>query len=182
MPTATRLLTAEEFWSLPSSRWAELIDGVPIEMSPPGPEATGIAATITWLLSTYVRPRALGKVFTDVGTIIRRNPDAVRAPDVAFIRAERVPAGGFPARGFTDVVPDLVVEVVSPGDTAAEVQSKVREWLEAGVRLVWVVYPSSRTVNVARSLLDRETLAVGDVLDGGDVIPGFICPVEDLFA
>ena len=118
---------------------------------------------------------------TDPGVIVRRNPDAVRAPDVAFIRADRVPPNGMP-KAFSEIVPDLIVEVVSPGDSAAEVQSKVREWIEAGARLVWVVYPNDRSVNVIRSLQDRQALAATDSLDGGDVLPGFACSVAEIFA
>lgn len=180
MATTTQLMTAEEFWNYPSSRWCELIDGVPIEMCPAGFEATTIAGTIAWLVSSHARPLDLGYVLTDPGVILRRNPDAVRAPDVAFIRAGRIPPEGMP-KAFSDIVPDLIVEVVSPGDTAAEVQAKVREWLEAGARLVWVVYPNDRTVNVIRSLQDREVLAATDTLDGGDVLPGFACSVAEMF-
>jgi Uma2 family endonuclease len=181
MATTTKLLTAEEFARYPSSRWCELIDGVPVELSPPGGEATGIAGTVTWLLSAHVRPRGLGRVLTDPGVRVRRNPDTVRAPDVAFLGAERIPAGGLPT-GYLDVVPDLIVEVVSPSNTGPEIQAKVREWIEAGARLVWVVYPANKTVHVVRSLQDRETLTVDDTLEGGDVIPGFSCPVAEIFA
>ena len=180
MATTTRFLTAEEFFELPSSRWCELIDGVPIETMPSGWEATGIAGTITIRLGIFVEPRRLGRVLTEPGVILRRNPDAVRAPDVAFVQADRIPAGGLP-KAFSEIVPDLIVEVVSPSNTAAEIQGKVREWIEAGARLVWVVYPVSRTVEVIRSLLDRETLSPGDTLDGGAVLPGFSCPVEEIF-
>lgn len=181
MATATTLLTAEEFWDHPSSRWCELIDGVPIERCPPGYEATTIAGTVTWLLSGHVRARGLGYVLTDPGVIVRRNPDAVRAPDAAFIRAGRMPMGRVPER-YSDIVPDLIVEVVSPGDRAAEIQTKIREWIEAGARLVWVIYPSSKAVHVIRSLQDREALGVDDTLDGGDVLPGFSCSVAEIFA
>lgn len=181
MATSTRLLSAEEFWSHPSNRWCELIDGVPIEMSPPGFEATTVAATIAGLVFAHVRPRRLGYVLTDPGVILRRGPDAVRAPDVAFIRADRVPPEGMP-KAYSDIVPDLIVEVVSPSDRPAEVQGKVREWLEAGARLVWVVYPSNRTVDVIRSLQDRAVLGVTDTLDGGSVLPGFACSVAEIFA
>jgi Uma2 family endonuclease len=105
----------------------------------------------------------------------------VRAPDLAFVCRERLPPENQP-RGFWEIAPDLVVEVVSPNDTRAEIQLKVREWIEAGVRLVWVVYPDSRTVEVIRTLLDREELTADDTLDGGDVLPGFSCAVAELFA
>jgi Uma2 family endonuclease len=173
-------MTAEEFWDHPSSRWCELIDGVPVEMSPPGFEATTTAGSVVWLLSAHVRPNHLGYVLTDPGVIVRRNPDAVRAPDAAFIRADRIPPTGMPQR-YSDIVPDLIVEVVSPGDRPAEIQTKIREWIEGGARLVWVIYPASKTVHVIRSLRDREVLGVDDRLEGGDVLPGFSCSVVELF-
>jgi Uma2 family endonuclease len=180
MATATKLLTAEEFFDHPSSRWCELIDGVPIEMSPPGFEATTTAGSVIWLLSAHVRPGGLGHVLTDPGVILRRNPDLVRAPDAAFIRSGRIPVGQMPT-GYSDIVPDLIVEVVSPGDRPSEIQTKIREWIEGGARLVWVIYPATKTVQVIRSLQDREVLGVDDRLSGGDVLPGFSCSVAEIF-
>ncbi len=180
MATATRLLTADDVFKLPSDLRCELIDGVLIETSPPGPEHGMIAATITRLLGTHVRANRLGIVFGEAGFIVRRGPDTVRAPDAAFIRADRVPPTG-PPKTFWETAPDLVVEVVSPNDTPAEVQAKIHNWIEAGVRLAWVVYPSSHRVVVVRSLQAREELTEEDVLSGEDVVPGFECPVHEIF-
>lgn len=83
--------------------------------------------------------------------------------------------------GYWDIAPNLVAEVVSPNDIAAEVQSKVQMWLESGVRLVWVVYPDTRSVVVYGSLKEISTLTTGDTLDGGTVVPGFECPVSGVF-
>lgn len=83
--------------------------------------------------------------------------------------------------GFWAVAPDLVAEVVSPNDTAQDVQAKVVEWLAAGVRLVWVVYPDERMVTEYRSLSQVRVLTARDSLDGSDVVPGFTCPLSDLF-
>ena len=173
-------MTADDLFKLPSDLRCELIDGVLIKMAPPGVEHGGIQATLAFLMSEHVRPSRLGRVVTESGFVLRREPDTVRAPDVAFIRAERIQPGRLPAK-YWDLAPDLVVEVVSPSDTASEIQSKVREWVEAGVRLVWVVYPESRTMNVIRSLGDRVTLSTEDTLDGGSVVPGFSCRVAELF-
>lgn len=118
-----------------------------------------------------VRPLGLGRVLTEAGFILRRNPDAVRAPDVAFIRTDRIPPEGLPRR-YWELAPDLIVEVVSPSDTPAEVLGKVREWIEAGVRRVWVVYPVPKPVHVIQSLMERQILGVHDRLDGGDIVPG----------
>lgn len=180
MAVTTRLMTAEEFWNWPYHEQFELIDGVLIETMPSGGKATAVAGAIVGLLFVYARPGRLGVTLTEPGVIIRRNPDTVRAPDAAFVRQERVPPGGIPDP-FLDFTPDLIVEVMSPSNTLPEMQAKVREWLEAGARLVWVVYPARRTVEVIRSLFDRVTLSVEDTLDGGEVLPGFSCRVTELF-
>ena len=178
MAKTITLLTAEDLERLGSDCRCELIDGVLVEMPPVGGPHGRITATLVVLLHPVAS--RLGRLYTELGCILRRNPDRVRAPDLAFVRRERIPAEGEP-RGFWEIAPDLVVEVISPNDTPAEIQLKVREWIEAGVRLVWVVYPDSRTMTVVRSLLDREELAADDILDGGDVLPGFACRVADLF-
>jgi Uma2 family endonuclease len=180
MAQTVELLTADDLFKMPSSLRYELIDGVLIEMSPPGEEHGGVAGNIAGLLFVYAREHRVGRVLTEVGYIVRRNPDTVRAPDVAFVRTERIP-GGQLSRRFSQVAPDLIVEVVSPYDTPTEVQTKVHEWIEFGVNLVWVVYPESRTVTIIRSLQERFNLTHEDVLDGGEVLPGFSCRVSELF-
>jgi Uma2 family endonuclease len=100
---------------------------------------------------------------------------------VAFVAAGRLSADR-PPKGFVELAPDLVAEVVSPSDSAREVEEKVQDWLSAGVRLVWVVHPSTRSVTVYRSLQDIRVLTESDTLNGADVLPGFTCPVRDLFS
>jgi len=173
------LLTAEDVEKLPSDLKCELIDGVLIEMSPPGNLHGRIVINVTLALSR-AEAMGLGRLFGEVGFIIRRGPDTVRAPDACFFQAGRVPAASV-SPAFWSVPPDLLVEFVSHWDTAAEIQTKVREWFEFGVGLVWVVYPESRTIHVIRSLQDRQILTVGDMLEGGDVLPGFSCAGADLF-
>ncbi len=178
MAKTTTLLTAEDLERLGSDARYELIDGVLVEMPPVGGPHGRIVVTLGVLLHPTVS--GLGHLYAELGCILRRNPDLVRAPDLAFFRSDRIPRGGEP-RGFWEIAPDLVVEVISPNDTPGEIQSKVREWIEAGVRLVWVVYPDSRTVRVIRSLLDREELGADDTLGGGEVLPAFSCRVAELF-
>lgn len=179
MAQTVTLLTAEDIEKLPSDLHCELIDGVLIEMSPPGNPHGRVVAKVTGAL-LKAETMGLGLVFGEGGFILRRGPDTVRAPDVSFFGAGRVlPSSPRPA--FWQVAPDLVVEVVSTWDTTAEIQTKVREWIEFGVKLVWVVYPETRTVHVIRSLQERLTLSEGDILDGGDVLPGFSCSVAELF-
>jgi Uma2 family endonuclease len=104
----------------------------------------------------------------------------VLAPDIAFIRRERLPEGEFPP-GFCSLVPDLVVEVVSPHDSYADVQAKAREWLAGGVAVVWVVDPKRRVVEVWRSESDRQRLGENEILTGAPVLPNFQISVRALF-
>jgi Uma2 family endonuclease len=179
MATIQKLLTAEEYALLPESRWTELIDGVVVEVSPPGGEH-GHRQLVIGSVLRRTELSGAGHGFCELGCVIRRSPDLVRAPDVAFIREERVGAAGIP-KAFWIGAPDLVVEIVSPWDRPGEIQTKIREWIEAGARQVWVVYEDSRTVHVIRSLQDRLVMGVEDVLDGADAVPGFSCRVSELF-
>ena len=106
----------------------------------------------------------------EAGFQLAHDPDTVRAPDVAFVRAERFPPGG--VKGFFQGPPDIAVEVVSPSDRASEVAAKVQDWLQAGCSMVWVVDPENRTVTVHRSRKDITVLTEADMLTGGDVLPG----------
>ena len=180
MVKLAQLLTAEDVLSLPSSVHCELIDGVLIEVPPANAQHGGIAFRAGSLFDAFARPRGLGMVFVEVGFILRRNPDTVRAPDAAFVRAGRIPPGG-PPNTFWEIAPDIAVEVISPGDRPAEVQAKIREWVEAGTPAVIVVYPEGRRVTLVRSLLEREELDENDVIEGLDALPGFSGRVADLF-
>lgn len=181
-PPATRLLTAEDLWAMPEhGGHCELVKGELIEMPPAGAEHGATAFDLGVHLGNFVRTHRLGRVCAaKTGFILARNPDTVRAPDVAFVAAERLPSP-LPTN-FLELAPDLVVEVVSPGDTAQEVEDKVADWLTAGTRLVWVIYPRSRMVHVHRPHAPSRRLTAADALDGEDVVPGFSCPVMDLFA
>ncbi len=179
MATATRLLTAEDLYRLPADVRCELVDGVLIELSPPGNVHARVAMK-AGLVFARAEAMGLGFVLGEGGYIVRRAPDTVRAPDAAFMVADRVALADLP-QGFSETVPDIVVEVVSPWDTPGEIQAKIREWIEAEVRLVLYVYPESRTVHAIRSLTDRRELTSSDALDLGDILPGFSCPVADFF-
>lgn len=173
------LVTADELFEMGDAFRGELVDGVLIEMPPPGPLHGRIASKIVRVFGR-LEDTGLGLVVVECGFILRRNPDTVRGPDVAFFARERVPPTGFPV-AYWDVLPDVVVEVMSPSNTPAEVQAKIREWLEAGVRLVLVVYPETRSVEAIRSLQDRRRLSIEDILDAGDVLPGLTFPVAQIF-
>jgi Uma2 family endonuclease len=152
-----------------------------VMMSPAGFEHGRIAMAIGTALTNYVKLRGLGVVTgAETGYQIGHDPDTVRAADVGFIRAERVPPEL--TLGFFDGAPDLAVEVLSPGDRAGEVLAKIQEWLIAGCRAVWLVDPVRRTVSV----YDRQdrvvTASVAQEVRGGDVLPGFALPVAEIFA
>jgi Uma2 family endonuclease len=116
-----------------------------------------------------------------VGFVLRRDPDTVRAADIAFVRRERLPAGDLP-RGFFEGAPDLVVEILSPSDRYTDILRKVSEWLEAGAAMVWVVDPEHHGVMVFRSDGTLRLLGESDSLEGEEVLPGFRYPVGELFS
>ena len=134
-------------------------------------------------LRVYAKEHSLGPVYAaGTGFRLARNPDTVRAPDVAFVRRERFPlpqeqrvSAYFPG------APDLAVEVVSPDDKADEVIRKVEDWLSHRAQLVWVVYPRQRMVMVYRADGTVKRLNAGDTLDGEDLLPGFSCQVMEIF-
>jgi len=178
-----RLLTADDLLNLPDDGYRyELLDGELIRMAPTGGEHNDVGGNIYWALSGFVRSRGLGRVLVgDTGVILRRHPDRVRAPDVCFIARERLPDGRVP-EGYLEIVPDLIVEVISPGDRPAEVAAKIAEWLAAGARLVWAVYPRTKEVIAHRGPGDRRVYRAGDILDAEPVLPDFTYPVAALFA
>ena len=176
------LFTAEELICLPSDeRRLELVKGKLYEMAPAGGRHGLIAGEIFGLLRNHVRSLGLGQVFAaETGFTLQRNPDTVRAPDAAFVAKDRMPQGETPD-GYLALAPDLAIEVISPNDRPRAVREKVADWLNAGTRLVWVIYPASRTVTVHRPPSSVEELGGEDTLDGAEVIPGFSCVLGELF-
>ena len=185
--TQGTLVSADDLPAL-SSRLAaegkrtELVRGDLVVMAPAGGRHGHIANAIAYLLTGFTRAGQGGMVFAaETGFLLRRDPDTVRAPDVAFVAAGRLAEDELP-RGFLKLAPDLAVEVVSPSDSAATVRDKVRDWLEAGTPLVWVVYPDSRSVAVHRQGGQPQQLSESDSLSGAPSLPDFAVPVRDLFA
>jgi Uma2 family endonuclease len=175
------LLTADVLWWFPQNGLKyELSKGELIEMAPPGGTHGKYSLRLGRHLQSLAETNRLGETMTEAGFYLQRNPDTVRAPDVSFLAAARIPPGGLP-EGYIPGPPDLAVEIVSPHDTATEIQQKVEEYLAAGTRLVWIVYPRQRSVVVHYPNGTARTLREADSLDGEDVVPGFSCPLADIF-
>ncbi len=180
--TQTRLLTAADLLRLDTQGVrGELIRGVLCETMSAGYEHGQIVMRMGALLMNFIAPKRLGTlVGSDAGVWLERDPDTVREPDIAFTSAEKIPLNAR-ITGYAEVAPDLVVEVASPGDSRRAVHDKARMWLSHGVRLVWVVQPDTRSVDVHRPDAAVATLDADGVLDGLDILPGFRCGVSALF-
>lgn len=160
-------------------RLYELVDGILVEKTV-GYEESWIAVNLSELLLAFVNLRNLGLVTGEGGTI-RLAKGLVRIPDVAFVSWDRIPGGRFPDAAIPDLVPDLAVEVISAGNTRKEMDEKLKEYFEKGVRLVWFVRPRSQTVDVYTAVDNFTRLTATGTLEGGNVLPGFAIPVADLF-
>ena len=182
MTTQPKLVTADDLLRLRSEGVrGELIRGVLHETMPTGWRHGDVLIGFGAQLSNFIKPRRLGRLAGgDAGVWLEREPDTVRAADIAFISAARMPLDAS-VTGYTEIVPDLVAEIVSPNDTQREVAEKAAMWMRFGVRLVWVLQPDTRTVDVYREGFDMETLGEDDVLDGLDVLPGFGLRVREIF-
>ena len=177
-----RPITGDELLGLNSEGVrGELIRGVLCEMPPPGIEHGRILMRLGAFLFNFVDAQNLGTVLAgDPGIWIEREPDTVRAPDVAYYSAERMsPDATIP--GYAEIVPNLVVEIVSPNDTVSEMNDKARMWIDTGVSLVWVVWPNWQTVEVHRRDEGIIELSGDAVLEGADVVPGFAVPITNIF-
>ena len=180
MTTAKKLLTADDLLVLPDDGMRrELIRGELIEM-PPASDAHGfVGEGLSWRMSAFASQRRLGRGrLAETG--FQLTPDTVLAPDYAFVSYERMAARPQP-RGYAKVVPDLVVEVISPNDHRPPVDRKVRLWLDAGVGLVLVVYPVLQEIHVHRDDGTVQVFGTSDILTLDPVLPGFACPVADIF-
>src|SRR5512146_1536734 len=180
MTSPPGLLTADELLRvrIPDKR-VELVRGVLVVREPGGGRHGRIALNLALQLGNHVNAHRLGAVYAaETGFTLTRAPDTVRAPDVAFVRRERVPTPE--PTGFPDLAPDLVIEVLSPGDRFGEILAKVADWLSAGTRLVWVVDSDRRAARVYRQDGSEAIVGGDQVLDGEDVVPGFSCPLDTI--
>jgi len=183
MSTSTKLMTADELFVMPHRGFRyELVRGELRQMSPAGSEHGAIIVNITVFLAQHVKSHDLGVCFgAETGFKLESDPDTVRAPDVAFVRRERIPESGIPKK-FWPGAPDLAVEVLSPDDSLKEAEEKAAHWLAAGAGAVWVVNPKRRDVSVYRpAAAEPVRLSEADELEGQDVVPGFRCKVAEIF-
>jgi len=179
MPPAT-LQTAEDLLRFREpGKTAELVRGVLIVREPPGTGHGARAARLTLRVGAFVERHDLGEVFAqDTGFKIARDPDTVRAPDVAFVARERL--AQIPEEGYAEIAPDWVAEILSPGDRPGEVLEKVGQWLGSGVRLVWVLDQGRHEARVYRADGTVSTVGLEGELDGEDVLPDLRCPLRDI--
>jgi Uma2 family endonuclease len=161
------------------NRPCELVEGTLVE-KPMGYEESGLAMLIGTFLNNFVRPRKLGIVTGQAGTV-RLFPGLVRIPDVAFASWGCFPDRKRPKARIPQIAPDLVVEVLSKSNTKPEMAKKLGEYFDAGVRLVWMVDPRKQTVRVYTGIAQSVLIKRGQSLDGGAVLPGFVLRLEELF-
>lgn len=178
--TDQQLFTAQDFWLLPESgKRRELVRGEVIETVSPGFQHSFISAKIATLLNIWAMRTKAGFVGVEGGFILERGPDTVRLPDVSFVRAARI--GATIPTAFADIAPDLAVEVISPSESATEIQEKVLEYLSAGTSLVWTVFPATRSVVAHTPDGHAQTFRDEETLEFPEVLPGFRCLVREIF-
>jgi Uma2 family endonuclease len=171
------LLTAEDLLkaNIPNKR-TELVRGRLVVREPAGWRHGAVTVNLTVRLGQHVDLTGAGQLLAaETGFTLARGPDTVRAPDIAFVRRERLPAE---TTGFPELAPDLVVEVLSPNDRPGETLAKVGDWLDAGARLVWVIDPERRLARIYRPDGTESVLNEADALVGEDVLPGFSCTLS----
>lgn len=160
----------------------EIIDGAKVELPPMSVDSQAIAFRLAHHLSNYGVAQGIGDAYTEMLFKLPLKKDRNRKPDAAFVPYSRWPKyKSLPSTNAWDVLPDLCVEVVSPNDNGDEIETKVTEYLSAGVPLLWVVYPRQEVVYVYESASQVRRLTPADTLDGGTVIPGFTLPLAELF-
>ena len=176
------LMTVEEFLvaSVPDGK-VELVRGELRVTPPPGAPHGSAAVNLVLMLGGYVKANGLGRVFGDsFGYILTQLPRTVRVPDLSFVRADRLPPEGI-GPGLLRFAPDLAVEVLSPSESASELEEKLADYTVSGTRLIWVVDPARRTVMILNAAQPVRWLQENDVLHGDEVVPGFSCKVAEIF-
>lgn len=177
-----QLVTAEEFWEMPDppDKRLDLAGGQVVEKPLLGVQAAMANTNLLFSLAAFVEKHDRGIVVPGVGHILQRDPDTVRHVGISFVSRERVPARE-PTDWFWEGAPTLAVEAVSFYGTASDLHMRVRDYLRAGTRLLWILWSDTRSVSIHRPDSTSSELAPESTLDGGDVLPGFSVSVGDLF-
>lgn len=174
-------ITGEDLFALGDIGPAELVKGEIIRMPPTGYVHGRIELKLGKMLDNFVEHHQLGQIMVgEIGIYTQRDPDSVRAADVAYISNERL--AQVASEGYLDVAPELIVEIISPGDRWANIEDKLDEYFAIGVRLVWLVNPKKREVLVYHAPTDVARFTADDTLSGENVLPGFEAAVADFFA
>jgi Uma2 family endonuclease len=182
MSAAEALEPMPRLWDDSIDRDYEIVDGARVEMPPTSVDSQVLACKVAYHLNDHAFGKNFGRACVNVLFKLPLPADRSRRPDAAFIPYSRWAKNRpVPATDVWEVLPDLSVEVVSPNDESDEIETKVLEYLEAGARLVWVVYPRHESVYVYESPQQVRRLTRGDTLDGGVVLPGFQLPLIELF-
>lgn len=180
MTTSKKLLTADDLLAMPDDgKRYELIRGELIEMPPASDDHGFVGSELSWQFGTFVRQHRLGRDRV-AETGFQLTPDTVLAPDYAFVSYDRMSSRPQP-QGYAQVIPDLVVEVVSPNDRQPAIDAKTQLWLDAGVRIVLVVYPRAQEVYTHHDDGTVQRFGINDTLTCEPVLPGFACLVADIF-
>ena len=178
---AERLMTAEEFYERDDATGCELVRGRVTGTGHAAPHASSVAGRVTARLGRHVEEHNLGVYGVSGGSfVLRRNPDTVRTPDVWFVAKDRLPESGVPEQ-LWEIAPDLVIEVISPSYGASTGFQMLRDYIDGGVRAVWVFDPDGKRVIVWPERGAMQFIKEDGVLDGEDIVPGFTLPLSDVF-
>jgi len=177
---ATVGVSLEELARMPDDGLRHEIDeGELLAMTRPSSRHGALQIRLGRLIDEFVTRNRLGRTFSESGFILQRDPDILRGPDVAFVRAERlaeVPEDGWPEFG-----PDLAIEIVSPSDTARQIDRKVHQYLAAGTRAVWIVYPDTRSIHVYEPQGVARVVGLDGMISSPAALPGLELPVQAIF-
>jgi Uma2 family endonuclease len=176
---ATTLMTVEQLLTLAGDGRSELVRGEFVKLPPRGVLQAFVLSRLLSRLAPFLEQPKIGRIGISLGVVLSRDPDTVRAPDISFLSKARLSHP--PSTKFFEGAPDLAIEVLSPDDRSSKTQEKVREYLAAGARQVWIVDPQTETVTVHLPGGASQSYAGDSEVSGGDVLPGFSFRPADLF-